>query len=301
MSFSIVIPTYNREKDLNKCLNSIFVQSLLPQEIIIVDDGLLPDNFIAKINCQATALNINLVYCLKNHDIERRGLSESKNKALGLIKNSVFFIFDDDVVLRPDYCQEIMKIWDSNKNNNLIGVGGIIINRRKRSIVEKIFHTFFGLGSRYEWDVNKVGFQVWNEEVTGSVKGYYAHGGACSYCLYKSKELGFTNFSGGRTALEDVDFCLRAKNKGYYFIIQPSAQLFHYTSEISRDSYRLMGFKEGSNRRLIFIINNPNPSLFLKVWFYWASLGWVLRQFLIGHFSKGFGLIQGIFQKSHLL
>ena len=64
--------------------------------------------------------------------------------------------------------------------------------------------------------------------------------------------LKFSNFSGGRTALEDVDFCLRAKNKGYHFIIEPKAELYHYPSVVSRESQFLMGYKESFNRKIIF-------------------------------------------------
>jgi len=174
-------------------------------------------------------------------------------------------------------------------------VGGIIKNRRRRLPLEKIFHAFFGINSKYSWDVNRVGFQVWDEEIDIPSKGYYTHGCACSYNLLKTKELGFSNFSGGRTALEDVDFCLRAKNKGYHFIIQPRAQLFHYPSQISRESLSLSGFKEGFNRRIIFRSINKKPNLFLWAWFYWANLGWILRQFLVGNWRKGVGMIRGLF------
>ena len=38
MQVSIVIPTYNRAKDLEETLDSIVIQTTLPKEIIIVDD-----------------------------------------------------------------------------------------------------------------------------------------------------------------------------------------------------------------------------------------------------------------------
>ena len=36
---SIIIPTYNEAKYIKTCLESLTQQSLLPHEIIIVDDG----------------------------------------------------------------------------------------------------------------------------------------------------------------------------------------------------------------------------------------------------------------------
>lgn len=296
MKFSIVIPTYNREKDLRKCLDYILLQTTLPAEIIIVDDGALLDNFIDKCREESIIKNINFVYYKKNHEIEERGSSESRNKALDIISSEIFFILDDDVILEPDFCEKIVAVWNNKQSDNsLIGIGGIIKNRRKISFFEKYFYIFFGISSKYSWDVNKVGFQIWDEEIQELSVGYYAHGGACSYKLDKSIELKFSTFSNGRTALEDVDFCLRAKNKGYYFLIEPNARLYHYPSSTSREGNFLMGYKESANRRLIFKSLYKKPSHFLWLWFYWSNFGWILKQFLVGNFRKGWGMVKGIF------
>ena len=253
MKFSIVIPTYNREKDLGNCLNSILEQTILPFEVILIDDGDLSNNIIKEWKERFFLKRINFIYYKKDHNLENRGSSESRNKALDLVNNEIFFIFDDDIVLESDFCELIMEIWGNKKNDkNLIGVGGIIKNRRKRYSFERFYNTLFCISSEYSWDVNKVGFQIWDEEIRESTLGYYVHGGVCSYDLEKVKELKFSNFSGGRTALEDVDFCLRAKNKGYHFIIEPKAELYHYPSVVSRESQFLMGYKESFNRKIIF-------------------------------------------------
>lgn len=295
MKFSIVIPTYNRSDDLAKCLNSILAQTLFPTEVVIIDDGESLEEFIRSWKDRLSLENINFIYYKKNHEIERRGLSESKNKAVEMVNNNIFFILDDDVILQPSFCESIMKIWENNVNNRkLIGVGGIIKNRRKRSALEKYFHVFFGISSKFSWDVNPVAFQIWNEEIKEPAFGYYAHGGVCSYNLGLVKELKFSTFSGGRTALEDVDFCLRAKNRGYNFIIEPKAELYHYPSEISREGMFLIGYKEGRNRKIIFQSINKKTNLFKVIWFFWANCGWILRQFLVGNFQKGMGMIKGI-------
>ena len=39
MKISVVIPTYNRYEFLKRALKSVFLQSYLPQEVIVVDDG----------------------------------------------------------------------------------------------------------------------------------------------------------------------------------------------------------------------------------------------------------------------
>ncbi len=295
MNFSIVIPTYNRENDLKKCLDSILGQTFLPTEVIIIDDGELSQELLGLFIDNFKKQQINIVYSKKNHEVERRGSSESRNKSLELINNDVFFIFDDDVILELSFCEYIMNVWEEKEgDNNLVGVGGIIKNRRKRVVFEKFYYAFFGIHSKFGWDVNPVGFQIWDEEIKEKCVGYYIHGGVCSYNLSLVRELKFSTFSGGRTALEDVDFCLRAKNKGYYFMVEPRAELNHYPSSSSREGQFLIGYKESYNRRVIFRSINKKPSIYLLTWFYWTNFGWILRQFLVGNFSKGLGLIKGI-------
>ena len=36
---SVIIPSFNREKTIERCINSIINQTIAPYEIIVVDDG----------------------------------------------------------------------------------------------------------------------------------------------------------------------------------------------------------------------------------------------------------------------
>ena len=92
----------------------------------------------------------------------------------------------------------------------------------------------------------------------------------------------------------DPDFCMRAKNNCYFLIIEPNAKVFHKQSEVSREKSFLTGFKDIHNQKVLF---NENCQKNLKnyIRFYWANFGWILRQFLAGNFSKGFGMIKGLF------
>jgi GT2 family glycosyltransferase len=296
MAFSIIVPTYNREKDFRNCLDSVLLQVALPSEILIIDDGGLSDIFLLKLEEKFKEKNISFLYHKKNHEEEPRGLSESKNIAINLVNNDIFFILDDDLILDKDFFEKIMNTWKENKNDKkLIGVGGIIKNNRKKIKIEKIYNKVFGLTSNYSWDINSAGFQVWNEQIGKAEKGYYVHGGVCSYRKFLVEKLGeFATFGGGRTANEDIDFCIRAKNEGYHFIVEPNAKVIHKQSKTSREKDFLIGFKESYNRKIIFK-DNYKKSLKSYLWFYWANVGWILRQFLVGNFSRGFGMIKGLF------
>lgn len=294
MKFSVIIPTYNREKDLIECIQSIIEQTTLPKELIIIDDGSLPSDFVRKQKDRIQEKDIEFSYYKKNKGIEREGLSESKNTGLNLAKGEIIFFLDDDIVLQKDFLKKIIRIWEERKaDKKLIGVGGWIENIRRQSIFEKFYNIIFGLSSRNPWDINEVGFQVWNSDLKDVIKCYYIHGGLASYRKELIKKMGgFKTFEGGRTALEDVEFCLRAKKEGYYFILTPFARAAHKQSLIARENEFLMGLKECKNRKIIFSLH-CKKDFWHKIWFCWANIGWILRQFLSGHFQKGLGMIKG--------
>jgi glycosyltransferase involved in cell wall biosynthesis len=301
MNFSVVIPTLNREKELVECINSVLNQTRLPSEIIIIDDGDLKLSLIEEFKEKILSKGICFLYYKKDHTKERRGLSESKNIGLDLAKNEIVFFLDDDLGLRGNFFEEIIKIWANYKDDEkLIGVGGWIENLRKKSFLERIYDKIFGLSSEIPWDVNDVGFQVWDTNLKKPVKCYYIHGGVSSYKKEKVKELGgFETFLGGRTALEDVEFSLKAKKNGFYFIINPNAKVVHKYSQTIKEKDYLIGFKESQNRKIIFK-RYCKQDFFHKIWFFWANLGWILRQFLVGNFSKGLGMLVGFIKKSEI-
>ena len=87
MNISVVIPTYNRYKVLQRALQSIYSQTLKPKEVIVIDDGSTDDT--SKIQ--------NLFPDIKYLYQKNRGVSSARN--LG-IKNSTFewiaFLDSDD-------------------------------------------------------------------------------------------------------------------------------------------------------------------------------------------------------------
>jgi hypothetical protein len=186
-----------------------------------------------------------------------------------------------------------MKVWRTLDDERLMGVGGFISNIRGRTAAERLFNSLFLLGGSSSWDITPVGFQVWNENIGVREKGYYVHGGLCSLRRSRAIKYPFSTFRGGRTALEDVDFCLRAKNAGFHFYMEPGARALHNTSPASREDMYLYGIKESSNRKEIFR-RNARQSVRYRLWFAWSSVGWLLRQVLAGNLHKAAGMVVGL-------
>lgn len=295
MQFSVVIPTYKRPETLVVAFRSVISNTLVPSEIIIVDDATLSSDLLSEMRRLSEGASIPLHYHKKDHTKIRRGLSESKNWATKLAKYDVLFFLDDDVELDSEYFKKSMEVWEEQwDDEKLIGIAGHVLNNRMQSWFEKyIYNRIFGLTGEYSWDVNDVGFQVWDNSVSNLQKAFYMHGCSSSYRRKALFELSFATFSGGRTALEDVGHGLSVKHNGYYFLYVPNAHLMHYQAEVGRESAFSSGRKESRNRREIFKEHCNNDARH-KIWFYWANVGWVLKKVFARKFREAGGMVRGL-------
>jgi glycosyltransferase involved in cell wall biosynthesis len=150
MRVSVVIPTYNRAQDLRRCLDSILVQTVLPNEVLIVDDSDRDRDEVIKsveiVSSSFLGKNIRLKY-MRND----RGKALTIAKNLGIEKSSgdIISFLDDDVILDRKYYEEILKIYEQYPH--ALGVEGKVIETKKRGlryILVEILGRLFYLGYR---------------------------------------------------------------------------------------------------------------------------------------------------------
>lgn len=108
MKLSIIIPAYNVEQYIEKCLTSCLEQDI-PQsdyEIIVVNDG-SPDNSLAVAErVAATATNITVV------SQENGGLSAARNKGLSLAKGEYIWFIDSDDWIEKNCLSSLTRLMD---------------------------------------------------------------------------------------------------------------------------------------------------------------------------------------------
>ncbi|MGL5963547.1 MAG: glycosyltransferase family 2 protein [Fusobacteriaceae bacterium] len=98
---SIIVPIYNSEKYLVKCLESIINQTLKEIEIILINDG-SKDSSIEIIN----SFLINdkrIIFINKNNE----GVSEARNDALKIATGKYILNVDSDDSIELDYCEKM--------------------------------------------------------------------------------------------------------------------------------------------------------------------------------------------------
>lgn len=96
--FSIIIPVYNVEKYIKKCLDSVFNQTYKDYEVIVVNDESMDKSIeIAK------KYKINLI------NQKNMGLSEARNNGIKQAKGEYLIFLDSDDYIEKDLLKEINK------------------------------------------------------------------------------------------------------------------------------------------------------------------------------------------------
>lgn len=88
---SVIIPAYNAEKFIAKTLSSVFNQSFLPHEVIIVDDGSIDET-------KKIVEQFDVVYSFQKN----QGTAAALNHGIKLAKGNIFAFLDHDDIWRPE-------------------------------------------------------------------------------------------------------------------------------------------------------------------------------------------------------
>ena len=98
---SIIVPVYNVEKYLHRCVDSILNQTYRNLEIILVDDG-SPDR--SGEICDEYAAKDGRIRVIHQ---ENRGLSGARNAGLDICKGEYIAFVDSDDYIEPDMFQQL--------------------------------------------------------------------------------------------------------------------------------------------------------------------------------------------------
>lgn len=100
---SIIIPVYNAEEYLDRCLESVFEQSFTSYEVILVDDGSTDSSPLICDRYSATDPRFRTVH-KKNG-----GVSSARNAGIDLAKGEYLMFLDSDDALLPDALERMME------------------------------------------------------------------------------------------------------------------------------------------------------------------------------------------------
>ena len=87
IKISVIIPTYNRSKLLNRSIRSVLNQTYQPNEIIVVDNGSTDDTR------EMVSKNFRKI-CYIYHD--KKGVSSARNAGIRISKSNWISFLDSD-------------------------------------------------------------------------------------------------------------------------------------------------------------------------------------------------------------
>jgi glycosyltransferase involved in cell wall biosynthesis len=138
---SIIVPIYNVEKYLAKCLNSLLVQDISSEqyEIIVVNDG-STDN-----SSSIAELYVNKYPNVTLYSQKNKGLGAARNTGIHRAKGNCLFFVDSDDYIRPNSLGQILNCFETKKldalrfNYEVVNDQYQIIKKKKNAVYNIIY------------------------------------------------------------------------------------------------------------------------------------------------------------------
>ena len=281
---TVIVPTLNRPKDLERAIFSLCNQSRLPDELIVVDQSV--DDLSIRIvkSLMAPLKKCKLIYI---HDSNILGLVEAKHVAVKNASGQIICFLDDDIVLEADYIRQ-MEIGFINQPN-MIGCCGVITNPPKVNFLYKFFFVIFHRGIFADNRINMHGkYRGYNNNLKQS---NMLSGGISAWRreVFDNVEFDLINEF---HLYEDIDFSTRvARHFGNRLFINPNVRLAHYCSPINRDFLDIRQRRKVRECFTYYKKRKDWPSAAIS--FYWLLLGMFLEAMFQSFSCVSFKPIQG--------
>ena len=157
MKISVIIPVYNAEDSIMKCVESYLVQQYDDLEIILIDDNSCDNSFQL---CEEISRKHKNIFTYKS---ERNGVSAARNTGLKYATGDIISFCDADDTAESNILSTVKENFDKNKNIRILVSGyknvlknGTVINHCIRN--------------NCIWNAKKLSYHViYDRNIMGSV------------------------------------------------------------------------------------------------------------------------------------
>ena len=267
---SCIIPTLDRLNDVRELLESINTQTLIPEEVIIIDQSDTSD-LLEFYN----EYKLNYKFQLFYFHSEYKSLTRAKNLGVKKSSGDYIFCFDDDIILEKNYIFFMTETLESNKKYD--GGTGLVANDSNFNIPilkNNILSLIFFHHQIKDGNFLPNGMSTYPKNLSNVSDVEFISGGLCVFRKNVFKKYCFDNNMLGYCYMEDDDFGYRV-SKEYKLFFNPKAIAFHKALGISDINNRI-------NKKCLFLQNfhylfykNFNKNLFQKLIFYWSLFGYM--------------------------
>jgi glycosyltransferase involved in cell wall biosynthesis len=204
MFFSVVIPVYNRPREVDELLESLTRQTYDNFEVLIIEDGSEDrcENIVEQYTDQ-----LNIRYYYK----ENSGQGFSRNFGFKRANGDYFVVFDSDCLIPPHYFETVNSHLEEH---SLDAYGGPDREHSSFTAVQKA-----------------ISYAMTSPLTTGGIRGNERHAGTFhprSFNMGISREV-FEKTGGYRITRmgEDIEFSLRIIEHGFETGLIPDAYVYH--------------------------------------------------------------------------
>lgn len=276
-SVSIIIPTKDRPDDLEHTIQSVLRQTVLPEEMIIVDQSQdsethrRTENLFAA-HASRSARRIKLRYI---SDTAIMGAAVARNRAMDIAEGDIWLFLDDDVVLESNFLEELLTAYALYPQG--VGISGIVTNYKPPSLVSRLWRVIFVRGPFHD-DRQEVYWRADQLRQAAPITVSRLGSGLMSFRAEAIRNLRFDENLHGVSTGEDVDFCMRLI-PGTTLMIAPGARLFHARTQTGRPKEHWLAYDALGNCYLHW--RHWDQGIKNRLCFYWLNVGYVLLATLV--------------------
>ena len=301
---SLIICTFLRPSAVCRLLESVSKQTVVPDEVIIVDGS--PGECTER---AILALNLAIPLTYFRVEAEHRGLTKQRNYGIQRVApdTDIIAFLDDDLVLEPDYFENILDTY--KKKPDAIGVGGIDVkeNRwvRAQDGVEYPPSRYYLLDdwvleepARYRLR-KKLGLMA--DLPPGKIP-LFSHGrssfppnetiyevdhfmgGIASYRREIFDKIKFSEYFQGYGLYEDFDFTVRVSRLGKIYV-NTAARVWHYHEPAGRPDKFRYGKMVVRNGWYVWRQKYPDPPMSARI--KWHLITLLLAFIRLGNAIQG--------------
>ncbi len=274
---SVVIPNYNGEKFLTRCIEALNRQTFGDHELIITDNASTDDSLKTVSRLRPDAVIIKLD---KNY-----GFSRAVNEGIKASTSPYVILLNNDTEVFPDF---IEKLYDAVRSDDRIfSVSSKMLQMHSPGLMDSAGDMYCCLGWAYARGKDKpeAGYNR-KRDIFSSCAG------AAIYRKAVFDEIGL--FDEAHFAyLEDVDVGYRARINGYRNIYEPGACVYHAGSGMSGSRYNKFKINLSSRNNVYLIYKNmPLLQLLLNLPFLLA--GFLIKTVFFIRKGEGVTYVKGL-------
>lgn len=219
MFFSIIIPLYNRPREIDELLGSLVQQQYSHFEVLVIEDGSIQD---ARTIVEGYRDRLDVHYHVKTNG----GQGFARNFGFQHARGDYFIIFDSDCLIPPDYLTQVIAFFS---HTPLDAYGGPDAAHESFTPIQKA-----------------ISYSMTSPFTTGGIRGNRRHLGVFhprSFNMGVSRKV-WEQVGGFKlTRLgEDIEYSIRIQRAGFKIGLIPEAVVFHKRRTDFKQFYKQLHF-----------------------------------------------------------